>query len=113
MEADHHGGQMHITRYLALLRRDGTLAQVGAQVGNPDDEVFEIPAPELINERNIIASSMIGAPREIREMLQLVAEKKLKPWVEEHTMKDANQAIVDMDKGGAKCRYLLANEDHL
>ena len=53
---------MHITRYLALLRRDGTLAQVGAQVGNPDDEVFEIPAPELIIERKTIASSMIGAP---------------------------------------------------
>lgn len=43
-------------------------------------------------------------------MLQLAADKKLKPWVEERPMKEANQAIIDMDKGKARYRYVLVNE---
>lgn len=99
---------MPISGYLALLKRDGTLVQVG----NPDDGVFEVPAPSLIIGRKTLAGSMIGAPGEIREMLQLAAEKNVKPWVEERPMRDANQAIVDMDKGKARYRYVLVNEDH-
>ncbi|KIW12821.1 hypothetical protein PV08_08008 [Exophiala spinifera] len=101
--------KMPIAGYLSLLRRDGTLVQVG----NPDDGVFEVPAPGLIIGRKRLAGSMIGAPGEIREMLQLAAEKNVKPWVEERPMKSANQAIVDMDKGKARYRYVLVNEDHL
>jgi D-arabinose 1-dehydrogenase-like Zn-dependent alcohol dehydrogenase len=96
---------MPIAGYLALLRRDGTLVQVG----NPDDGVFEVPPPSLIIGRKKLAGSMIGAPGEIREMLQLAAEKNVKPWVEERPMKDANQAMVDMEKGKARYRYVLVN----
>ncbi|KAH0847973.1 hypothetical protein AYO21_03659 [Fonsecaea monophora] len=101
--------KMPIAGYLALLRRDGTLVQVG----NPDDGVFEVPATGIIIGRKKLAGSMIGAPGEIREMLQLAAEKNVKPWVEERPMKDANQAMVDMDNGKARYRYVLVNEDHL
>ena len=56
--------------------------------------------------------SMIGSPGEIREMLQLAAEKNVKPWVEERPMKDANQAMIDMEKGKARYRYVLVNESN-
>ena len=100
---------MPIAGYLALLKRDGTLAQVG----NPDDGLFSVPAPSLIIGRKRLAGPRIGAPKEIREMLQLAAEKSVNPWVEGRPMKDANQAIVNMDNGKARYRYVLVNEEFL
>lgn len=98
---------MPVAGYLALLIRDGTLVQVG----NADDGLSSVPAPGLNIGRKRLAGSMIGAPGEIREMLQLAATKNVKPWVEERPMKDANQAIVDMEKVKARYRYVLVNED--
>jgi alcohol dehydrogenase (NADP+) len=43
-------------------------------------------------------------------MLQLAADKKVQPLVEERPMSDANQAIVDFDAGKARYRYVLVNE---
>lgn len=44
-------------------------------------------------------------------MLQLAADKKIKAWIQERPMKEANQAIVDMDQQKARYRYVLVNED--
>lgn len=74
---------------------------------------FEVPAPRLIMTRAALGGSMIGSPTEIREMLELAAAKNIRPWVEERPMKDANQAIVDMNSGKARYRYVLVNEKHL
>ena len=56
-----------------------------------------------------VGGSAIGAPWEIEEMLQLAADKKVKPWIEERPMKDANQAIVDLKAGKPRYRYVLVN----
>lgn len=101
--ADHL--QMPMDQYLSLLCRDG----VFVQVGNPEDGLFQVPAPSLITRRAKFQGSLIGSPDEIREMLQLAGEKKLKPWVDVRPMRDANQAIVDMANGKARYRYVLAN----
>lgn len=45
-------------------------------------------------------------------MLDLAVEKKVKPWVQKRPLKDANQAIVDMEAGHARYRYVLVNEKH-
>ncbi len=44
-------------------------------------------------------------------MLRLAADKKIKAWVEERPMKEANQAILDMEQGKARYRYVLVNEN--
>lgn len=106
---DSMNSKMPIGDYMALLRKDGTLVQVG----NPEDGLFGVPAFRLIMARVKLGGSMIGSPGEIREMLQLAAKKNVRPLIEERPMKDANQAIVDMDKGKAKYRYVLVNEEHL
>jgi D-arabinose 1-dehydrogenase-like Zn-dependent alcohol dehydrogenase len=41
--------------------------------------------------------------------LELAAEKKIKPWIQKRPMKDANSAIVDMEAGKARYRYVLEN----
>jgi alcohol dehydrogenase (NADP+) len=60
-----------------------------------------------------VGGSAIGSPEEIREMLQLAAERKIKPWVETRPMKDANQAVQDLEAGKARYRYVLVNEKHV
>lgn len=59
-----------------------------------------------------IGGSAVGSPREISEMLQLAADKKIKSWVQERPLKDANQAIIDMEDGKARFRYVLVNENY-
>lgn len=90
--------------YLNTLSLDGTIVQVGAPEGPIPLSVFNI-----IPGRRRIAGSAIGSPQEIRDMFQLAADKNVKPWVEKRPMKDANQAIVDLEDGKARFRYVLQN----
>ncbi|KAL2857356.1 chaperonin 10-like protein [Aspergillus pseudoustus] len=98
--------KMPLAQYVSLLKVHGTLIQLG----NPDDGFLTVPAGSLIIQNAKLGGSMIGSPGDIREMLQLAADKGLKPWVKERPMKDANQAIMDMEDGKARYRYVLVNE---
>ena len=59
-----------------------------------------------------IGGSLIGSPGEIADMLQLAVDKDIKPWVETLPLTEANKAIVDMEEGKARYRYVLVNEKH-
>lgn len=59
-----------------------------------------------------IGGSAIGSPHEIEEMLKLAADQKIKPWIQERPLKDANQVVVDFEEGKARYRYVLVNEKH-
>ncbi|EED12604.1 zinc-binding alcohol dehydrogenase, putative [Talaromyces stipitatus ATCC 10500] len=98
--------KMPLTQYVGLLKVGGTLTQLG----NPDDGKLAIPAGALILRGAKLGGSVIGSPGDIRELLALAAEKKIKPWIEERPMKDANQTILDLNDGKARYRYVLVNE---
>lgn len=98
--------QIPIASYLELLRRGGTFVQVGA----PDDGELSVHPFSLILTNRQIAGSGIGSPKEVREMLELAVEKNIRPWIEERPMSDANSAIIDMDNGRARFRYVLVND---
>jgi len=53
---------------------------------------------------------MTGSPEAIKAMLKEYADKNARTWVQNVPMKDANKAIVDMDAGKAKYRYVLVND---
>ncbi|KAK1751000.1 chaperonin 10-like protein [Echria macrotheca] len=97
---------MPMMRYLNLLGMDGTFVQVGA----PDDGLPNLQALGFIFKRLKLTGSLIGSPRDIREMFELAVEKNVRPWIQEVPMKDANKAIVDMEAGKARYRYTLVNE---
>jgi len=101
------GPNMPLGKYLQLLRTNGTFVQVGV----PEDPMPAFSAFSLIAKGCKIAGSQIGSPLEIEEMLKFVAEKGIKPWVQERNMKDANQALIDMEGGKARYRYVLVNEE--
>ncbi len=101
--------KMPIAGYLALLRTNGSFIQVGA----PEDSIPAFNAFALIKKGVKIGGSAIGAPHEIRAMLKLAEEKGVHPWIQERPLKDANQAVVDMDANKARYRYVLVNEGNL
>lgn len=45
-------------------------------------------------------------------MLEFAAKNNIHPWIEEIPLKDANKAVVDMEAGKARYRYVLKNEAH-
>lgn len=69
----------------------------------------EMNAFTLLNSGIQVAGSGIGSPDEIVEMLEFAAKHNVKPWIQERPMKDANQAILDMEAGKARYRYVLVN----
>ncbi|KAM7211544.1 GroES (chaperonin 10)-like protein [Rhypophila decipiens] len=98
--------KMPIMDYLSLLRLDGTFVQVGA----PEDGLPTIQQFPLIFKRLKITGSLIGSPNDIREMFQLAADKKVRSWIQEIPMKDANKAILDFEAGKPRYRFVLVNE---
>ncbi|KAM5343212.1 hypothetical protein ACJ41O_014178 [Fusarium nematophilum] len=101
--------KMPLTDYLRLLRYGGNFIQVGAPDGG---ELPPINAFSLIAGGFKIGGSAIGSPRDIEEMLQLAVDKGVKPWVEKRSLKEANQAVLDIEAGKARYRYVLVNEKH-
>ncbi|XXG97664.1 hypothetical protein Hte_003971 [Hypoxylon texense] len=101
--------KMPLGGYLRLLKTKGTFIQVGAPDGG---NLPPVNAFTLIGNGIKVGGSAIGSPREINEMLQLAADKKIKTWVQERPLKDANKAIVDMEDGKARFRYVLVNENY-
>lgn len=45
-------------------------------------------------------------------MLDLVAEKKIKAWVQTMPMKEANQALRDFEAGKPRYRLVLVNKEN-
>lgn len=96
-----------LSDYMRLLRTRGTFIQVGA----PEDKLPALSAGALIGKAVKIGGSMIGSPSEIEEMMQLAVDKNIKAWVQTRPMREANQAVLDMEAGKARFRYCLVNEN--
>lgn len=99
---------MPLEQYLMFLRTNGQFIQVGA----PEDKLPAMNAFALIAKGCKVGGSAIGAPHEIEEMLDLTVQKNVKPWIVTRPLKEANQAVIDMDEGKARYRYVLINEAH-
>jgi alcohol dehydrogenase (NADP+) len=54
----------------------------------------------------------ITDPRFWSLVLQFAAKHKIHPFIQERPLKEVNQAVIDMDKGNARYRYVLVNEKH-
>ncbi|KAF4460315.1 Alcohol dehydrogenase superfamily zinc-type [Fusarium albosuccineum] len=97
--------KMPLQEYFDMLALDGTLVQVGIP-----EEPIPVSAWALVPARRRLAGSLIGSPKEIEELFQLAADKQIVPWVEKRPMWDANNAIVDMEAGRPRFRYVLVNQ---
>ncbi|KAF8243424.1 zinc-binding dehydrogenase [Wilcoxina mikolae CBS 423.85] len=99
---------MPLNGYLSLLKTHGEFIQVGA----PEDKLPAVSAFELIGRGLKIGGSMIGSPKEIRDMCLLASEKGVKSWVNLWPMNKANDALVAFEQGKPRYRFVLVNEKH-
>jgi uncharacterized zinc-type alcohol dehydrogenase-like protein len=91
-----------IDAYLGLLKRDGTLTQVGAPE-NP----LSVAAFSVIWRRRSFAGSLIGGIPETQEMLDFCAEHGLTADIEMIKMADIETAYTRMLKSDVKYRFVI------
>lgn len=90
---------------LVLLKRDGTMALVGAPATpHPSPNVFN-----LIMKRRSLAGSMIGGIPETQEMLDFCAEHGIVADIEMIRADQINEAYERMLKGDVKYRFVIDN----
>ena len=88
--------------YLNLLKRDGTMALVGAP-----DKPAEIHAFSLILKRRKLAGSLIGGIRETQEMLDFCAAKNVAPEIEIVPVQKINESFDRTVKGDVRYRFVI------
>lgn len=94
--------QHDLDAYLSLLKRDGTLALVGA----PPDP-FPVGAFSLIHRRRRLAGSLIGGIAETQEMLDYCAERRIVCDIELIKIDQINEAYERMLKSDVKYRFVI------
>lgn len=92
----------NLDMFLSLLRREGTLALVGA---SPDP--LKVSTFSLIMTRRQIAGSLIGGIRETQEMLDYCAAHKVMSDVEVIPMAKVNEAYDRVVKGDVRYRFVI------
>ncbi|WVQ69184.1 uncharacterized protein L199_007400 [Kwoniella botswanensis] len=98
---------MNMPAYLSLLRPGGNFIFVGIPEGG---QVPTIPLFAMVMGNVHIGGSLIASPQTLKDMLQLVADKKVKPWIQKWSMDKVNEAVPSMIAGNARYRYVLVNE---
>jgi alcohol dehydrogenase (NADP+) len=95
-------GPHEISRYLDLLKRDGTLTQVGAPEKPMEVEIFS-----LIFKRRNFAGSLIGGIKETQEMLDFCAAHNIIADVEVIPIQKINEAFERMLCSDVKYRFSI------
>ncbi|BEI83370.1 hypothetical protein CcaverHIS002_0312380 [Cutaneotrichosporon cavernicola] len=98
---------LDLEAYATLVKPEGTFCLVGVVV-----TPIQISATQLIFGSIAVSGSNIASPSDLKELLQLAADKKIEPWVQKYKWEDMNKAIVNSNKGKAKFRSVLVLEQN-
>jgi uncharacterized zinc-type alcohol dehydrogenase-like protein len=90
-----------LNAYLALLKLDGTLTQVGAP------EEISIHPFSVIFKRRSLAGSLIGGIKETQEMLDFCAKHNIVSDIEIIPIQKINEAYERMLKSDVKYRFVI------
>jgi uncharacterized zinc-type alcohol dehydrogenase-like protein len=91
-----------LNAFLWMLKRDGTMALVGA----PDDPT-PVSAYPLLFARRRLAGSIIGGIRETQEMLDFCTDRGITADVEVIPIAQINEAYDRLVKGDVKYRFVI------
>ncbi|MCQ8240964.1 NAD(P)-dependent alcohol dehydrogenase [Rhizosaccharibacter radicis] len=91
-----------INEYLRLLKRDGSLVQVGIPPEGLDVQVFSIAFP-----RRHFSGSLIGGIAETQEMLDFCAEHGIVSDIEMITIDKINEAYERVVRSDVKYRFVI------
>ena len=90
--------------YLSFVRPRGTFIMVGL----PNDKIAFSPS-KLIGPGISFVGSKIGSIKDIKEMLELAAEKNVHPIIQRLPMSQVNEGIQMVHSGKARYRVVLEN----
>jgi len=94
--------QHDINAYLVLLKRDGTLTQVGLPA-----EPLSVQVSSLIYGRRNFSGSLIGGIRETQEMLDFCGEHNITADIELIPIQRINEAYDRVVKNDVKYRFVI------
>ena len=94
--------QHDINAYLVLLKRDGTLTQVGAPA-----EPLSVQVTSLIFGRRNFSGSLIGGIQETQEMLDFCGEHNLTSDIELIPIQKINEAYDRLVRSDVKYRFVI------
>ncbi len=94
--------QHDINAYLALLKRDGTLTQVGVPV-----EPLAVQVASLLFGRKSFTGSLIGGIKETQEMLDFCGEHNIVSDIELIPIQKVNEAYERLVKSDVKYRFVI------
>ena len=94
--------QHDINAYLALLKRDGTLTQVGVPA-----EPLSLQVGSLIFGRKSFTGSLIGGIKETQEMLDFCGEHNITSDIELIPIQKINEAYERILKSDVKYRFVI------
>ncbi|KAL8799989.1 MAG: hypothetical protein Q9200_007383 [Gallowayella weberi] len=90
--------RMPLAGYLGMLRPKGKFCQVGI----PEEPFPQLDVMSLVLNGTSICFSDSASPGNIREMLQLAADKGIKAWTQVRPMAKVNETLKDMEAGKAR-----------
>lgn len=99
---DTASGKHDINAYLNLLRRDGTLAQVGVP-----SEPLAVHVASLVFGRRNFTGSLIGGIKETQEMLDFCGEHKITSDIEMIPIQKINDAYQRLVNSDVKYRFVI------
>ena len=79
-------------------------------VGMPEDSFKDMRVQAFSGNGCFFGSSHIGSKKEILSMLDLAAEKKVKPWIEVLPMKECSKAVKRVEANDIKYRFVLKQD---
>jgi len=94
--------ELDIGRFLALLRTDGALVNVGAPPAP-----LPVPVFALLLQRRTFAGSAIGSIRETQEMLDFCAEHGIAPEIEVVSADQINAAWERVLRSDVRYRFVI------
>jgi uncharacterized zinc-type alcohol dehydrogenase-like protein len=95
-------GDHDVNAYLNLLKRDGTLTQVGAP-----EKPLSVAAFSVIWKRRNFSGSLIGGIAETQEMLDFCAEHGITSEIELIPIQKVNEAYERMLRSDVKYRFVI------
>lgn len=98
---------LDINAYLSLICAGGLFVPVGL----PKEHLSIEPVQLIMGQKGVVGSAL-GAPQDIKALLDLVAQKGIKPWVQKWNFDDINEAIAEFKKGTPRYRFVLVNTDN-
>ncbi|KZT30366.1 NADPH-dependent alcohol dehydrogenase [Neolentinus lepideus HHB14362 ss-1] len=97
---------MPLQQYLSMLWVHGRFVTVGL----PDKPLPQLSPFDFNPNGCYLGSTHIGSKKEAIEMLQLAADKNIKPWIEELPMKEAKQAVERLKRNDVRYRFVLTQD---